>query len=513
MQKRIMALFLICFVLIGYLTGCKEAPASNEAAWDPPKDLLTADGYRAEVKKLLEKQNFTDANTAEIDKLGDRLHDMIVYNTEDITECTGTKYYISNTGNDDNDGKSPETAWASLQKINGTNLKEGDLVLFERGGFWRGYLYAKSGVTYSAYGEGHKPKFYTSIDGTEGEWLETDTPDVYVYSERIFKEDIGCIVFDGDGNNCKYAERRRNINEIKDDLDFAFQGGRATAGKKDSKLYLKCEAGNPKDVFKSIEISYASNSVQLDKGAKNIHFNNLAFIFGSTPYSGAYFDNIKATYCVMGWHGGNADNNGTRFCGGVGILPDGDRIYVEHCYIYQQFDSGVTPQVAWSTLDQGKEPSVFDTFITSDCLFETCEYTLEYFSTQRDTTKNAIKNMYFGYNFCRQGGYGFGDKPSKSRYIKSWRHENTCYDCVVEYNVFDRAASQSIEVISYDQFETGNVLTWENIPKFKGNIYIHRKNRKFANVNNVEYTFNEVSHKKLEELGFETGAKYFYAEY
>lgn len=509
-MKRVLSLLLCAALLVTCFAGCKN---NDKEKFVIPSDLLTEEGYRAEVKKLLEKENFSNADTAALDKLGDRLKDMIVYSTNDITECEGTTYYVSNNGNDENDGKSPETAWATLEKVNSYIFEKGDLVLFERGGFWRGYVYAKSGVTYSAYGNGHKPKIYTSIDGTEGEWLETDTKDVYVYSKKIFKEDVCTIVFDGDGNDAKYAEKRDHNGVIKKDLDFAFQGQRAQGGKKDSQLYLKCEAGNPKDIFDTIEISYASSTFEMDNGAENIHINNIAMIFGSVPYSGGYFNNIKATYCVMGWHGGNFDASGVRFCGGVGVLPDGDNIFVEHCYIYQQFDSGVTPQVAWSTLTNGKEPSVFDTFVTSDCLFESCEYTLEYFSTQKDTLENAIKNMYFGYNFCRMGGYGFGDKPAKSRYIKSWGHENTCIDCQVEYNIFDRAASQSIEVISYDQFASGNILTWENIPKFNNNIYIHRKGRNFATVNNVEYKFNEETYNTLEKLGFETGAKYFYAEY
>ncbi len=508
MLKRAFSILLCVILVCTAFVGC----GNKKEKFVIPNGLLTEDGYRAEVKQLLEKENFSNADTAAIDKLGDRLKDMIVYNTTDITECKGTTYYISNGGDDKNDGKSRETAWATLEKLNGEPLNDGDLVLFERGGFWRGHLYAKSGVTYSAYGEGHKPKIYTSIDGTEGEWTETDTPDVYVYSKRIFKEDV-CVISFGEDNNAKYAEKKDYVGVIKQDLDFAFQGARAQGGKKDSRLYLKCEEGNPKDVFDTIEISYAQSSIQIDKGSKNIHINNMALIYGSTPYSGAYYDNIKTSYCVMGWHGGNFDADGVRFCGGVGVLPDGDHIYVEHCYIYQQFDSGVTPQVAWSTITNGEEPSVFDTFVTTDCLFEFCEYTLEYFSTQKDTLDNAIKSMYFGYNFCRLGGYGFGDKVGASRYIKSWSHENTCIDCTVEYNIFDRAASQSIEVISYDQFESGNKITWENIPKFNNNVYIHRKDRSFANVNNVKYKFNEETYKTLEQLGFETGARYFYAEY
>jgi len=81
-----------------------------------------------------------------------------------------TTYYAdSRTGNDAADGRSPETAWQSLAKINAAKLKPGDTMLFARGSAWRGQLFSCSGapgrpVTYSAYGTGPKPAFLGSLD-------------------------------------------------------------------------------------------------------------------------------------------------------------------------------------------------------------------------------------------------------------------------------------------------------------------------------------------------------------
>lgn len=77
----------------------------------------------------------------------------------------GTVYYIStSTGSASNAGTSmsmPKKI-STLEEIGGetTNplsLKPGDVVLFKRGDIFRGFMYAKSGVTYSAYGDGEKP--------------------------------------------------------------------------------------------------------------------------------------------------------------------------------------------------------------------------------------------------------------------------------------------------------------------------------------------------------------------
>ena len=47
---------------------------------------------------------------------------------------TGTAYYISNNGSDENDGRSPETAFASPAALKNSGLQSGDAVFFERGG-------------------------------------------------------------------------------------------------------------------------------------------------------------------------------------------------------------------------------------------------------------------------------------------------------------------------------------------------------------------------------------------
>lgn len=53
---------------------------------------------------------------------------------------TGSTYYVSNEGNDDNDGKSEDKAWASLEKVNSVGWKPGDRILFKAGDVWNGSL-------------------------------------------------------------------------------------------------------------------------------------------------------------------------------------------------------------------------------------------------------------------------------------------------------------------------------------------------------------------------------------
>jgi hypothetical protein len=71
-------------------------------------------------------------------------------------------YYVSSTGNDKNNGKSPATAWLTINKINKLELNPGDSVLFEAGKNFTGNLQfdrydlgtSKKPVTICSYGAG-----------------------------------------------------------------------------------------------------------------------------------------------------------------------------------------------------------------------------------------------------------------------------------------------------------------------------------------------------------------------
>lgn len=506
--------FLLCFaIILCCFAGCKKNGTENGAnGFVIPENLMTEEEYRSELKNLLAGENFITADDeylAKIDTLGDKLEEMIRYNTEDITEVEGTTYYLSNEGSDDNDGLTPETAWATLEKLEKfANFKEGDAVLFRRGDTFRGSIMARSGVTYAAYGEGHKPKLYASIDGkTYGNWVETDTENVWVLEEKILIDDVCAIVF-GYDNDAPYASKELSISKLNRNLEFCYQGRSASDGKIDYKVYLYCDDGNPNDVYDVIEISLQKDIFEMASYAKNITIRNLELLFGSNPYFFTGGQNIIMEYCVCGWQGGGTDSNGVQLGGGAGAWLKCDNLVYDHCYFYQQFDSGVTPQYDY----EEETPSVFKNFITTDCLFETCEYTLEYFNTQNNTLENRFENMYFGYNFCREGGAGFGTKASQSAYVKSWGHENTCVDCTIEYNVFDRATSYTLQINGYEQKTDGNVLSYDYIPKLQNNIYLQIKDKKFAQINKIDYKYNEETYNALKDLGVETGALYVFTE-
>ncbi len=98
-------------------------------------------------------------------------------------------YYIDAVnGNDTNDGKTPQTAWKSLAKLNSIKINAGNKLLFRTGQTWQGQLEIKDSGTLEnpieigSYGEGAKPVL-TAVgivqirennnnnDVEDGEWI------------------------------------------------------------------------------------------------------------------------------------------------------------------------------------------------------------------------------------------------------------------------------------------------------------------------------------------------------
>lgn len=94
-------------------------------------------------------------------------------------EETGRTFYVdSQSGSDENDGQAPVRAWRSLDRVNGADLKPGDMIRFRCGGVWRGSLVPASGasgapITYTFYGEGSKPLILGSLARNRPEdWVQ-----------------------------------------------------------------------------------------------------------------------------------------------------------------------------------------------------------------------------------------------------------------------------------------------------------------------------------------------------
>jgi hypothetical protein len=85
-----------------------------------------------------------------------------------VTGAGAATYYVHPDGDDNNNGLSPDAAWAMLDKVNNTSFQPGDSILLARSQEWRGQLWAGSDgapgspIVYDAYGEGDRPVIWGS---------------------------------------------------------------------------------------------------------------------------------------------------------------------------------------------------------------------------------------------------------------------------------------------------------------------------------------------------------------
>lgn len=272
---------------------------------------------------------------------------------------TGTAYYISNDGDDHAAGTSPETAWATIDRLNEANLNYGDAVFFRRGDVWRAaQVNSQPGVTYSAYGEGEKPGLYGSVENGGGAekwslWYEgEDGRKIWIYYRPML--DCGAIALHENlaaekvqpfWNGQTYqvlsdlwltdqteqaAEEQAALPEfdptvhLTEDLTFFSQASSGLPdtlpiyllGWVDTKereqycltadgpLYLRCDQGNPGELYGDME--FLSPYAPFDGVQDDVVIDNLSLRYTgrnllsvSPECSGVLVQN-----CDLGWGGG-----------------------------------------------------------------------------------------------------------------------------------------------------------------------------------------------------------------
>ena len=429
----------------------------------------------------------------------------------DQLQINGEVYFVSCEGDDGNDGKTSATAWKTPQRAFLETLCEGDAVLFRRGDVFRGAVQTSPGVSYGAYGEGDKPRFYSWHHnlGCEALWsLIDDVHHVWRLNEPIL--DVGTLVFDeGDKHARKLIPSYRNgcfvcredesrpfvmQDAMTQDLDLYWHFD-AILTTKPSKgedfpipdvaakdafgtLYLRCDAGNPGSVFFSIEALARSNLFRVGSNA-NVHIDNLCIKYvgcHAIAAGGVCVKGLRVTNCEIGWIGGciqhyfGTDPNYpegkrgsvTRYGNGVEIYGGCDGYEVSNCYIYQVYDAGITHQVTI-----GSTPRVMKHIRYQNNLIEDCVYSIEYFLEKTsEETESYMEDVEISGNLLRRSGYGWGqqrhnvDTPA---HIKGWSYVNTAKDFCLCENIFDRAAYRMLHLVAERP---------ESLPTVRGNTYL-----------------------------------------
>ena len=455
-----------------------------------------------------------------VDKKAEALKNKILSSDNIPLPNSVQAYYVSANGSDLNDGKSPEFPWKTLLRVNSAvnrDNKKRACVCFKRGEIFRGQLQACSNVAYTAYGAGEKPVICGS--GENGaypdKWrLCSEGKNVWEYEKEL--TDVGSVFFNGgegyavklcpdisDGKY-EYGIEKLENNQFLSSIPAAdaVRLNNNTAVELKGKLYLRCDAGNPGEVYSSIEFSERSYIITIPYYSENILIDNLAVRFGGAHgIGGGFTDNLTVQNCEVGFIGGgiqsyifNAENNiysVVRYGNGVELHSYCSGYTVRNCWVHDIYDAGLTHQ-------QGENHSVgllFKDVSYVGNLIENCIYSIEYFAkkSRRNGATVLMENIYIADNIMRNAGCGFGSQRTMLKngwnmgnHINGWQRSFnlTNGNFVIENNIFDRVlksdperpAKQNTSLI----LASAGSAEW--LPMFRNNTYIIEKGNQLAYV-------------------------------
>lgn len=477
------------------ITACNAATEGGVAVWTLKEDITVGNytllsGENVTVGDQIKHLSSQNGKISQIDFITgidaiSKWQINNIVNSPSEYSTSGKIFYISPKGDNENDGLSPETAWKNLDNAMGIKgrklITAGDVILFERGGEWRGQMNCLPGVTYSAYGTGPKPIFnYSKRNYANAAlWEETEYPNIYKLTDKI--SNVGIMAFD-------FTGILGNYNETVGDLKLAGVGGIETYAdlKNDleffsnlstSELYLYCEGGNPGKRFKSIEIGGGGNLVNIPAPG-NVILDNLTFRFvGAHAVGIGGHKNVTVRNCTFDYLGGSvlrgfhgADH--TRYGNALQVYGSCDGWYLYNNWVYQIYDTGVTHQYN-SPYDFGS--ATMDNVKYVGNVIEYCHWSIEYYNPDYGNTVHTFHNTYIADNICRLNGYGWGSKhrmKSSTLFQSAGITQNT-KNFVTENNIFDRSAGKLININSSGdhKLELRNNIYIQNVGGTMGTLF------------------------------------------
>jgi len=374
-----------------------------------------------------------------------------------------TFYVDSEQGGDANDGRSVDTAWCSLDGVNGADLKPGDTVRFRCGGVWRGSLVPASGdenapVTYTSYGDGPKPLILGSLPRNRPEdWtlvrenLWATLPMEYALEEEIvdpLSVDVGNAIFDH-GARCGW--KKWSVDELENPYDYYYDGS-------SWRVFLHSEV-NPATVHKSIELAMKRHVVN-QSGAHHVVYDGLAVKYGAAHgFGGGGTHHLVIRNCDLAYIGGGHQftrpgGRPVRYGNAIEFWGAARDHLVEGCRIWEVYDAALT--------NQGRGPSSKQVNITyRNNVVWNCEYSFEYWNNPETA---LTKNIRFVNNTCVDAGtvWSHAQRPDRNgSHLMFYSNTAVTSGIEVKYNVFSGVTEWG------SRYSSG----WKPLPEMDHNLW------------------------------------------
>ena len=456
---------------------------------------------------------------------------------------TGKTYYISNNGDDNNDGLSPETAWATLDRafetywpLTRTLIKPGDAVLLERGDTW--YVSPDEidgltsdaynivdGVTLGAYGEGARPIIRGDIPEANDPsfWtLYYDKNGIKIWETSEKLQDVNVIVFNegesyaneimpfwsttlNDYCNAK-GEMFDIVTELENNLSFCCMLDLDSAESVDLQnstakgtVFLRCDEGNPADVFYEVAVPQAQTGLGLHTNASLVDLDIRYFtciaaeLSGYDGYTGQQVINCEVSWCgglISEYQFSNERPEGVLrpYCAGGALQVSGSENSVRDCYIHH---CGPMTLICSIHVDEPRMRK-FENMTHTGNLIEYCGSALHMADLSKMDYEDAegyISNLTFSDNIVIYSGEGWVEN-----HILQIDSENSMFFSAVENtmgaannggiyiadNIFYGSKANLLCLTDNLWNDTGNV---NQSIDFSGNVYAQYKNGTLCNFN------------------------------
>lgn len=406
------------------------------------------------------------------DARADAMRKSILNLPDTLKNQSGKKYYVSQQNGDDaNDGTAPDKAWKTLSRVSGAVFSAGDIVLFERGGVYRGQLKVRSNVSYGAYGNGPKPAIYRSEKNyATVDWERDSRKNVYYYQSGL--TNVGVAVFN---HGAIKSVRQKSIGALAS--RSAQDGWYAVSG---NRVYIYSENGSPSESFVSIEIGEDGAAIDA-ANCNNVTIENLSLRYGGGHGIGGAgsTSNITVRGCEIGWFGGAIQGgSGTVLYGnGIEWWGKSQNNLVENCWIYQCYDAG------WTFQDSSGGPAKQHTFRNN--LVEYCWYSTEMWVGSRENN-TVIEDITLTGNHMRFAAYGWGADYRPDKVNGSHMFVNSSMELAKNFTVADNI------------FEGAGMALFGHTStmQMNGNTYVQLSDGLFSG----SYRFDDTAAKTAEDV-------------
>lgn len=521
-------------------------PAANTLHTDAPLTRADAEAAIARLKANWSPISITAEAKEILAKAEARKQDFFA--RRDTVTATGTVYYISNSGSNSNDGKSPETAWATLDRafnigwLHETHnfLKPGDAVLLERGGNWyvapdREYgltsdsYVIPDGVTLGAYGEGERPVIRCDLpQANEPDFwkLYFDQGGVKIWATAEKLQDTNVIVLNGGefvaeeimphwnrktGEYCTAEGVSFDVTvELKENLTFCSLlefdvanildlGNAVQTGT----LFLRCDEGNPAEVFDEIALPQAQSAISLKTNASAVGISVKYAVCLGIAASGDDGDfGQQVCSCEIAWCGGLLHKyNETEVaavlqpgCGGGAVQITGSENSVTDCYIHH---CG-TFSLIFAIHATGPERRAYHNMTHTGNLIEYSGSirVTDLAKTDHPNAEGFISNLTFRDNYVLYSGEGWIEGMIQQIDPSAALQYSACLEnglsavnndgIYIIDNIFYCSTVNLLNISEYNFFRASKV----NQPMvFSGNTYAQSVNRRLCTLNEWEWYY------------------------